>query len=118
MPIIIALVVVAVLLALYFLVAIGGVLLFFLPWILVGLISGWIASKVMNSEHGLLGDTLIGMAGSFIGGVLYAVLTHQRAGRPLSLVHILVSIAGSIILLAIIKAVRGPSQPVQPMSTM
>jgi len=107
MCLIIALLVLAALFSLYFFLVVLGTFLAFLPWIIVGLIAGWAASVITESPHGLLGDLVIGLAGSIIGGVLYVALTHHRAGGLLSLTHLLVSIGGAVLLLLVIKAVRG-----------
>lgn len=79
MGLIVGLFLVAILFAIYVIVVLGTVLLL-LPWIVVGLIAGWIASLITESPHGILGDIVIGLAGSFIGGVLYVALTHHRPG--------------------------------------
>lgn len=42
-----------------------------LAWIVVGLIAGWLASQVIPSRFGVIGDTVVGMLGAFIGGFLF-----------------------------------------------
>ncbi len=42
----------------------------FLGMLIIGTIAGWIAEKITNSDHGLLTDLLVGIAGSFVGGTL------------------------------------------------
>jgi len=51
-----------------------------LPWLIVGLIAGWVADKLMGDRFGLIGDLLIGLAGSVIGTALYILLTGHRPG--------------------------------------
>ncbi len=106
MCLVIAVLVVAIMFAIYFLIAIGTFLAF-LPWIIVGLIAGWAGSVITESPHGILGDIIIGLAGSFIGSILFTALTHRRVGGALSLTNILVAIAGSVILLAFVKVLAG-----------
>ena len=42
-----------------------------LAWIVVGLIAGWLASQVVPSRFGVVGDTIIGMLGALVGGFLF-----------------------------------------------
>ncbi|MEM6710939.1 MAG: GlsB/YeaQ/YmgE family stress response membrane protein [Pseudomonadota bacterium] len=39
-------------------------------FIVIGILAGWIAEKVMNSRHGLLTNLIVGVIGSFLGGFL------------------------------------------------
>ena len=42
----------------------------FLGMLVIGTIAGWIAEKITASDHGLLTNLLVGIAGSFVGGTL------------------------------------------------
>lgn len=42
----------------------------FLGMLIIGTIAGWIAEKITASDHGLLTNLLVGIAGSFVGGAL------------------------------------------------
>ncbi len=84
----------------------GFVFFTIVPWVLLGLIAGWVAGKVVGSPYGLAGDILVGIAGSVIGGALFSLLFHIRTGNVLSVSHLLVSIVGAIILLAVMRGVR------------
>ena len=46
---------------------------FFLT-LFIGIIAGWIAEKVTSSNHGLLTNLLVGVAGAFVGNKLADVL--------------------------------------------
>ena len=46
----------------------------FLAWILVGLLAGWIASRVVGSRRGLIGKLVVGLLGSMIGGFVFSKL--------------------------------------------
>lgn len=78
-----------------------------IAWIIIGLIAGWIASKIVNRQgSGIVLDLMIGLVGSIIGGVIL-----QAAGgvgftglNPWSL---LVAVIGSIILLVLWHALVG-----------
>jgi uncharacterized membrane protein YeaQ/YmgE (transglycosylase-associated protein family) len=46
----------------------GSVLLL---WIVVGLIAGWLASAVAGGGYGIVGDIVVGIVGSFLGGLIF-----------------------------------------------
>jgi uncharacterized membrane protein YeaQ/YmgE (transglycosylase-associated protein family) len=75
-------------------------------WIVVGLIAGWLASAVVGGGFGLVGDILIGVAGAFIGGMVFRSLgvTNPLAGFPGT---ILVAFVGAVILLVVLRVLRG-----------
>jgi len=112
MALIIVLVVLAALLSLYFFVVLVGAVIAFIPWLIVGLFAGWIASRITSSPAwGSIGDIGIGLAGSVIGGVLYTLVTGHGAGGPFSITRIGVAIAGAVLLLIVIKVMRGGAMP-------
>jgi len=46
-----------------------------LAWILIGLISGWLAGKILNGNgYGMIADIGLGLIGGVIGGMIFAVL--------------------------------------------
>jgi uncharacterized membrane protein YeaQ/YmgE (transglycosylase-associated protein family) len=74
-----------------------------IAWLLVGLISGWLAGLFMRGGgYGILGDIIVGLIGAVIGGFLCNLLVAGGAGFWGS---ILVSFIGACILIAIIRAV-------------
>ncbi len=52
---------------------------FFLT-LIIGLIAGWIAEKVTSSNHGLLTNLLVGVAGAFVGNKLAEIAQFQVFG--------------------------------------
>lgn len=46
----------------------------FLSMLLIGAIAGWIAEKATESDHSIFTNILVGIAGSFVGGILASVL--------------------------------------------
>jgi uncharacterized membrane protein YeaQ/YmgE (transglycosylase-associated protein family) len=47
----------------------------FLYYIIIGLIAGWLAGKIMRGAgFGLIGNILIGILGAVVGGWLFGVL--------------------------------------------
>jgi uncharacterized membrane protein YeaQ/YmgE (transglycosylase-associated protein family) len=76
-----------------------------LLWAFVGLISGWLASKVAGSALGMIGDIVVGIAGAFIGGLLFREL---HVSTPFSglLGTIFVAFIGALALLIVLRLVR------------
>jgi len=74
--------------------------------LLVGLVDGWLAGQVVRGTGlGLIGDLVVGILGAFIGSWLLPQL-HIALGSGI-LAAILNATIGAIILLLIIKLVRG-----------
>ncbi|MBI9050138.1 MAG: GlsB/YeaQ/YmgE family stress response membrane protein [Anaerolineaceae bacterium] len=75
-----------------------------LLFLLIGLIAGWLAGKIMKGKgFGLVGDLIIGVIGSFIGGWLFGILGLSASGLIGSLVTALV---GAIVLLWLIRLIK------------
>lgn len=70
-------------------------------WIILGLIAGFIASKIVNkSGEGFLRDIVLGVVGALVGGWLFRAFgMHGVTG--LNLYSLLVAVAGAIVLLVI-----------------
>lgn len=81
-------------------------------WIVVGAIAGWLASLVMGTNRGqsLLEDIVIGIIGGVIGGFILDVLDIGGEVSGINLVSIVVAFFGAIVLLLILRAVRGSAQ--------
>ena len=79
----------------------------FLAWIVLGLIAGCIASKLVNRTGGnLVLDLVLGVVGSFVGGFVFT--RFGAAGvEGLSPYSILVATIGAVVVLFIYHAVRG-----------
>ena len=52
----------------------------FIGMLIIGILAGCIAEKVTSSDHGLLTNLLVGIAGSFVGGTLANVLNVEFCG--------------------------------------
>jgi uncharacterized membrane protein YeaQ/YmgE (transglycosylase-associated protein family) len=76
-----------------------------IAWIVVGLIGGYLASRVVNKTgEGILRDIILGIIGGVVGGVIFRVLGgHGVTG--LNLWSILVAFVGGIIILLIYHTV-------------
>lgn len=79
----------------------------FLAWIVLGLISGFIASKIVNkSGSGLVMDILLGIVGAIVGGWLFNTFGGTGV-TGLNLYSMLVAIVGAVLVLVIYHAIRG-----------
>jgi uncharacterized membrane protein YeaQ/YmgE (transglycosylase-associated protein family) len=78
-----------------------------IAWILVGLIGGFLASKVVNKTgEGMLRDILLGIVGGIVGGVVFRALGgHGVTG--FNLWSILVAFIGGIVVLVLYHATVG-----------
>ena len=76
--------------------------------LLIGGLAGWIAEKVMNTNHGIVMNVIVGVIGSYIGAFLANALG-IRIGEIVTgwfWGNLLVAAAGAIVLLFVVKAVR------------
>ena len=79
----------------------------FLAWIVLGLIAGFIGSKIVNRKgEGIVLDILLGIVGAIIGGWLFR--SFGAAGvSGLNLYSLFVAVLGSVVLLVVYHAFRG-----------
>ncbi len=77
-----------------------------LAWIVLGLISGFIASKLVNKTgEGVVLDIVLGIVGAVVGGWLFA--TFGMAGvTGVNLYSMLVAVVGAVIVLFAYHAIR------------
>jgi uncharacterized membrane protein YeaQ/YmgE (transglycosylase-associated protein family) len=74
--------------------------------ILVGVIAGWLAGKIVRGAgYGLIADMAIGMIGAFIGQWLLSHL-HIRLGTGI-VSAIVNATMGAVVLLAVLKLLLG-----------
>src|SRR5882762_8624050 len=82
---------------------IGGLANMF-AWILIGLISGWLAGKILNGNgYGMMADIGLGLLGGVIGGMIFEVLgvrAHNFIGA------ILMSTSGATALVIATRIIR------------
>jgi uncharacterized membrane protein YeaQ/YmgE (transglycosylase-associated protein family) len=83
----------------------GGRMVYLVWWILVGLIAGWAAGKIMKgSGYGTLGDIVLGILGALVGGFLMRLLGF--AGQGGTIYTILIAILGAVILVWIMRKIK------------
>jgi len=80
-----------------------------LAWIVVGLVAGWLASRVMKGRgSGLVGDLVLGVVGALLGGFLASTLLKMPdAVTGINITSILVAFVGAVILIALLRAISG-----------
>ena len=82
----------------------------FIIWLVIGGIIGWLASMVMrtDAQQGVVLNVVVGIVGSMLGGWLIAPLlgTGTINQNDFSLMGLLASLIGAVILLAIVNLVR------------
>ena len=78
-----------------------------IAWIILGGLSGWIASIIMkkNTSMGVIANIVTGIIGAFIGGVVFNFIGAEKV-TGLNLHSILVSVVGDCILLWIIGKIN------------
>jgi len=76
-------------------------------WIIFGGLVGWVASLIMktDAQQGIMLNVVVGIIGAVLGGWLMSVLG-QGGVAGFNLYSFLVALLGSVVLLAIVKAVR------------
>jgi uncharacterized membrane protein YeaQ/YmgE (transglycosylase-associated protein family) len=77
--------------------------------IIVGIIAGWIAERIMGRDHGLIMNLIVGIIGATIGGFLTTRLLGLRYDEGFNLATVAVATLGAVALLALFGGVRsGP----------
>jgi uncharacterized membrane protein YeaQ/YmgE (transglycosylase-associated protein family) len=76
-----------------------------LYWIIVGIIAGWLAGKIIRGAgYGLIADLVLGLIGGVVGGWIFGAL--GIAGPNGLIGGILIATVGAVILVWISHIVR------------
>ncbi len=85
----------------------------FVAWIILGLIAGFIGSKIVNNRgEGIAGDILLGIVGAVVGGWLFSTFGHLAHVHPvpgisgLNLESVVVAVVGAVVVLVAYHAIR------------
>ena len=73
-------------------------------FLLVGLIAGWLASVVMRSPHGVVGDLVVGVIGALLGGWLFGKLGISAGGGLIG--AIITAFVGAVVLILLLRLIR------------
>lgn len=75
-------------------------------WIILGLIAGFIASKIVNKQgQGFFLDIVLGVVGALVGGWLFELVGHAGV-TGFNLYSMFVAIIGAVVVLVVYHAVR------------
>jgi uncharacterized membrane protein YeaQ/YmgE (transglycosylase-associated protein family) len=75
----------------------GGVI----AWLVVGLVSGFLASRFMGSGgYGLIGDIVVGLVGAFVGGFVFGLVF---TGTYALIGSIVVAFLGACLLIWVVR---------------
>ena len=78
----------------------------FLVWIVLGLVAGFIASKIVNKQgEGLFLDVILGIIGAVVGGWLFGLFGASGV-NGVNLYSLLVAVAGAIVVLLAYHGLR------------
>jgi uncharacterized membrane protein YeaQ/YmgE (transglycosylase-associated protein family) len=79
-----------------------------LLWAVVGLVAGWLASKLAGGGLGVIGEIVLGIVGAFLGGLVFRTLhiTTPFSGLPGT---IFVAFVGAVLLLIVFRLLRRPT---------
>lgn len=76
-----------------------------LAWLVVGLIAGWLAGRVMKGGgYGVIVDIILGILGGILGGWIFGVLGIWHGGGMIG--SIIVAFIGAVILVAITRLLK------------
>jgi uncharacterized membrane protein YeaQ/YmgE (transglycosylase-associated protein family) len=78
-----------------------------IAWIVLGLIAGFIGSKIVNkSGEGVFLDIILGIVGAVVGGWLFSAFGMSRV-TGLNIYSLLVAIVGAVVVLFVYHALTG-----------
>ena len=78
-----------------------------LGWIVLGLIAGFIGSKIVNKQgEGLILDIVLGIVGAVVGGFLFAQFGATGV-TGFNLYSMFVAVVGAVVILVLYHAIFG-----------
>ena len=76
-------------------------------WLFIGLVSGAVAGKVVRGRgFGLIANTIVGLAGAFLGGYLFRLINPQTIVIDGTLDELVVAFIGAVILLSVLRLIN------------
>ena len=80
----------------------------FLAWLILGLIAGFIGSKLVNkSGSGLFLDIILGIVGAIVGGFIFSLFGASGV-NGLNIYSLIVAVVGSVLVLVIYHSLIRP----------
>ncbi len=81
-------------------------------WLILGLVAGFIASKLVNkSGEGLVLDIVLGVIGAVVGGYLFTFFGASPVSG-LNIYSMIVAVVGAVLVLVVYHAVTGRSRTI------
>ncbi len=78
-----------------------------IAWLVLGLIAGFIASKIVNkSGEGVVLDIILGIVGAVVGGFLFSTFGAAPV-TGFNIYSLVVAVIGAIVVLVIYHAIAG-----------
>ena len=78
----------------------------FVAWIILGLVAGFIGSKIVNKKgEGLILDIILGIVGAMVGGWLFSIFGASGV-TGLNIYSLAVAVVGAIVVLVVYHAIR------------
>ncbi len=82
-------------------------------WLILGLIAGFVASKLVNKTgQGLVLDIVLGIVGAVVGGYLFTFFGADPV-TGLNVYSMVVAVIGAVVVLFIYHAITGRSRAVR-----
>ena len=78
-----------------------------ISWIVLGAIAGWIAHLIAGGGGGVIATIALGIVGALLGGFLSQALFATGDVTGVNIQSIVIAVIGSIIVLAVYRAVAG-----------
>ena len=74
-------------------------------WIIIGIVAGWLAEKVMGLSHGLITNLIVGIVGAILGGWISGTFLGIDVGG-FNVVTLIVAFLGACLLLFLLGLVK------------
>ena len=79
-----------------------------LIYLIVAAVIGWVATELMHDRSNLLVNIIVAVVGAFLSGYFLSPLFHiGTINEAITVPTVLMTLAGAVILLAIVNLVRG-----------
>ena len=74
-------------------------------WLVIGIVAGWLAEKVMGRNHGLITNLIVGVIGALLGGFISNNLLGVAVGG-FNFITLIVAFGGASLLLFLLGLVK------------
>ncbi|XDD42831.1 GlsB/YeaQ/YmgE family stress response membrane protein [Leptospira sp. WS60.C2] len=76
----------------------------FIWFLLIGLAAGWLAGRILRGKgFGIIANLVIGVVGSFLGGIVFGILGFRSYGL---IAELIVAVVGAILLIFIAGMIK------------